>query len=57
MARVFIPELGRLLFQRFTGVLLQEGEQSHRIILGRGLLRGYRLSYDGVSGAVELTDD
>ncbi len=55
MARVYIPELERVLFQRFTGVMLEEGEQTHRIILGRGFLRPYRLTYHGSTGKVELT--
>jgi hypothetical protein len=57
MARVYVPSLDRLLFQRFTGVMLEEGEQSHRLILGRGFLRPYRMTYDGFSGAVELATD
>lgn len=53
-ARLYIPKLDRLLFQPLTGVKLSEGEQWHRVILGRSFLRGYRLIYDGVSGAVEV---
>ena len=55
-ARIYIPALDRLLFQPFTGVRLQEGEQWHRVILGRSFLRGYRLIYDGVTGQVEVLD-
>jgi hypothetical protein len=36
---------------------LSEGEQSHRVILGRGFLRRYRLTYDGLTAAVEIIDD
>lgn len=53
-ARLWVPHLNQLLFQPFTGVKLREGEQWHRVILGRGFLRPYRLSYDGPSGQVEL---
>lgn len=53
-ARLYVPQLGRLLFQPFTGVKLSEGEQWHRIILGRSFLRPHRLSYDGESGQVEI---
>lgn len=56
-ARIYVPALGRLLFQRFTGVRLSEGEQSHRVILGRGFLRGYRLTYDGATADVEVIED
>jgi hypothetical protein len=55
-ARIFIPSLGRLLFQPFTGVKLHEGEQWHRLILGRSFLRHYQLTYDGVTGQVEIAD-
>ena len=55
-ARIYISTLGKLLFQPFTGVKLQEGEQWHRVILGRSFLRGYRLAYDGLSGKVEIAE-
>ena len=53
-ARIYVPKLDKLLFQPFTGVKLAEGEQWHRVILGRSFLRHYRLAYDGASGAVEI---
>ncbi|HEY2356775.1 MAG TPA: retropepsin-like aspartic protease [Phenylobacterium sp.] len=53
-ARIWVPQLDRLLFQPFTGVRLQEGEQWHRVILGRSFLRSHRLVYDGPGGQVEL---
>lgn len=56
-ARIYVPKLNRLLFQRFTGVRLSNGGQWHRVILGRTFLRQYRLTYDGPSGGVELTAD
>lgn len=55
-ARIYIPKLDKLLFQPFTGVKLYEGEQWHRVILGRSFLRHYRLAYDGASGQVEISD-
>ncbi len=55
-ARIYIPGLKKLLFQPFTGVKLYEGEQWHRVILGRSFLRQYRLSYDGASGEVVISD-
>lgn len=56
-ARLYVPKLGRLLFQPFTGVKLQQGAQWHRVILGRSFLRPYRLIYDGTDGKVEITND
>lgn len=55
-ARLYVPALDRMLFQRFTGVKLQDGGQWHRVILGRRFLRPYRLSYDGPTGAVEIVE-
>ncbi|WP_425999519.1 retroviral-like aspartic protease family protein [Caulobacter sp. DWR1-3-2b1] len=55
-ARLYIPQLNKLLFQPFTGVKLHEGEQWHRVILGRSFLRGYRLIYEGGTGQVELAE-
>ncbi len=55
-ARIYVPTLDRLLFQPFTGVKLYEGEQWHRVILGRSFLRQYRLAYDGISGEVDIVD-
>lgn len=56
LARVYVPQLERLLFQRFAGVKLSEGDQPHRLILGRTFLRRYRVSYDGETGAVEIVE-
>lgn len=56
LARLYIPELGRLLFERFAGAKLEEGDQTHRVILGRSFLRPYRMTYDGVSGQVEIDE-
>lgn len=54
-ARVYVPGLNRLVFQPFTGVKLREGDQWHRVILGRSFLRAHRLTYDGATGQVEIT--
>jgi hypothetical protein len=54
-ARLYVPQLDRLLFQPFTGVRLSEGEQWHRVIIGRAFLRSHRLTYQGDTGQVEIT--
>lgn len=33
-----------------------QGEQWHRVILGRSFLRHYQLAYDGFTGQVQITD-
>ena len=57
LARLWIPGLDRLLFQPFAGVKLEEGDQWHRVILGRNFLRAYRVNYVGLTGEVELIED
>lgn len=55
-ARLYIPSLKRMLFQPFTGVKLQQGDQWHGIILGRSFLRHYTLVYNGRDGSVLIED-
>jgi hypothetical protein len=54
-ARLYVPSLDRLVFQQFAGVKLQEGDQWHRVILGRTFLRPYRMIYDGSTGQVDIS--
>ena len=54
LARMWVPSLDRLVFQPFTGVRLSQGDQWHRVILGRSFLRQHQLIYDGATGQVEL---
>lgn len=53
-ARLYIPAMDILLFQPFTGVKLQGGDQWHQVLLGRSFLRPYRMIYDGGSGEVTI---
>ena len=53
-ARLYVPSMGLLLFQPFTGVKLTEGQQRHRVLLGRSFLRNYQLVYDGATGQVSI---
>jgi hypothetical protein len=56
IARIYVPALERLIFERFAGVKLEEGQQRHRVILGRPFLRPYRMVYDAISGQVEIIE-
>lgn len=56
-ARLYVPDLDRLVFQSFAGVKLEDGDQWHRVILGRTFLRPYRLNYEGETGRVEIVED
>ena len=57
IARLYVPELDRLMFQAFTGVKLEDGDQWHSVILGRGFLRQYGLTYEGLTGQVQIIED
>lgn len=56
LARLYVPQLNRFLFQRFAGVRLSEGGQYHEIILGRRFLQPYVMTYDGRTAEVVLDD-
>ena len=56
LARIYVPDLDRLLFEPFAGVKLEEGEQWHRVILGRSFLRPYEMVYDATTGRVEIIE-
>lgn len=56
LARIYVPDLNRLLFEPFAGVKLEEGEQWHRVILGRAFLRPYQMIYDATNGRVEIIE-
>jgi predicted aspartyl protease len=53
LAHIVIPGLVTQ-FGRFTGVHLQTGGQVHRVLIGRTLLKGTLMVYDGRSGSVKL---
>jgi len=55
LAHLLIPTLGgQGQFGAFMGAQLQAGGQPHRALLGRTLLRGTLLIYDGERGSVRL---
>jgi hypothetical protein len=49
-----ILDLGYFQWGRFMGVNRKGGGQQHQVLLGRTLLRGMMLVYDGRCGAAEL---
>ena len=53
-ARIYVPSLDRLIFGPLAGVKLQQGDHWRRLILGRPFLRPYIMTYDGVTGQVEI---
>ena len=54
LAQIHFPALGYTLYGRFAGVLLAEGGQQHRALIGRDFLRHCTMNYDGETGRVIL---
>ena len=54
LGHVRIAALGIIQYGRFMGVKLKAGNQPHQALLGRTLLQGMILVYDGRDGSVRL---
>jgi hypothetical protein len=54
LAHITIPLLGTTQYGAFMGAQLQAGGQSHLALIGRTLLRGTLLVYDGEKGSVRI---
>lgn len=57
LARIYIPGLDAVFSGAFAGAGLEAGGQPYTAILGRDFLRQFRLTYDGRTGAVTLSND
>jgi predicted aspartyl protease len=55
LAQVYIPSLGVTINGAFAGVDLLAGGQLHSVLIGRTLLRHYKMTYDGSTGQVEIS--
>jgi predicted aspartyl protease len=55
LGHIRIAALGWIQYGRFMGVKLAAGKQPHQALLGRTLLQGMILVYDGPSGSVRLS--
>lgn len=56
-AQIYAHELEYTFTGRVPGVRLVAGGQPHSVIIGRDFLRHFRLTYDGRTGAVTLSND
>ena len=54
LGHIRIATLGFIQYGRFMGVKLKAGKQPHQALLGRTVLRGMILVYDGATGSVRL---
>lgn len=55
-AQMFIPSLKFLLVGRFAGVDLIAGGLQHMALIGRTFLTHHKMTYDGMTGRVVLSD-
>jgi len=53
-AQIFLPGFGFTIFGLFAVVKLRP-TQRHDALLGRAMLRGFTLYYDGISGYTRLS--
>ena len=56
-ARIYVPEFAVAFSGAFVGAYLEDGGQPYSAIIGRDFLRHFRLTYDGRTGAVTLSND
>lgn len=54
LGHLVIPALGFYQWGKFAGVHLQAGNQPHQALIGRNMLKGMILIYDGLVGTVRL---
>ena len=56
LAQIHTPNLSFTFYGSFAGVNLSGGGQRHVVLIGRSYLQHFRMTYDGITGAVELAD-
>jgi len=56
LAQIHIPSFGKTIIGAFAGVDLRAGGQFHSALIGRTFLRHVRMTYDGKTGKVEISD-
>jgi predicted aspartyl protease len=57
LAQIYVPALDFTQHGSFAGVELKEGGHRQHILLGRGFLQSFTLTYEGASGTVTLARD
>ena len=56
LGHIRVVALNHFQYGRFLGVKLQQGSQPHKAILGRTLMQGMILIYDGKNGTCKLAN-
>jgi predicted aspartyl protease len=55
LAQIHVPSITFTIYGRFGGVDLAAGGQRHHALIGRTFLKSFVMTYNGRTGAVELT--
>lgn len=57
LAQIHIPSLHWTIYGSFAGVHLSAGGQPHQALIGRDFLKNFRMTYEGRTGEVILSND
>ena len=57
LAQIYIPSLNWTIYGTFSGVYLSAGGQPHQALIGRDFLKNFRMTYEGRTGEVILSND
>ena len=57
LAQIYIPSLNWIMYGSFAGVHLSAGGQPHQALIGRDFLKNFRMTYEGRTGEVILSND
>jgi len=57
LAQVHVPSLPCTIYGAFAGVHLIAGGQVHKALIGRTFLQHFKMTYDGRSGEVTISDE
>lgn len=55
LAQIYVPKLKYTVSGNFHGVVLEDGGQPYKALIGRAFLRNFTMRYDGPRGKVTLT--
>lgn len=57
LAQIYIPSLNWTIYGTFSGAYLSAGGQPHQALIGRDFLKNFRMTYEGRTGEVILSND
>ena len=57
LAQIYIPSLNCTFYGAFSSAYLSAGGQPHQALIGRDFLKNFRMTYEGRTGEVILSND